>query len=156
MAELGIREEDIEEKFIRSQGKGGQNVNKLETCVYLEHRPTGIEVKCQQERYQAMNRFLARRILTNKIESLVLGEKIERGASADRKNPASERRRSRRASRRRCSRTSTAAPTSSAAVRSGRKRAEVLPGRDLAGSFPDSESPFHRGAGTGWPTAKIE
>ena len=62
---LGIRESDLVEKFIRSQGKGGQNVNKIESCVYLKHVPTGIEVKCQIERSQALNRFLARRILAD-------------------------------------------------------------------------------------------
>ena len=77
MASLGIKETDLEEKFIRSSGKGGQKVNKASTCVYLKHKPTGIEVKCQKERSQALNRFLARRILVNKIESLVLGRKAE-------------------------------------------------------------------------------
>jgi len=77
MTHLGIREKDIEEKFIRSGGKGGQKVNKTATCVYLKHGPTGIEIKCQEERYQALNRFLARRRLTNKIENLVLGKLSE-------------------------------------------------------------------------------
>jgi protein subunit release factor B len=77
MERLGIREEDIVEKFIRSGGHGGQNVNKVATCVYLKHLPTGIEVKCQQERSQALNRFLARRILADKIEAAILGKKSE-------------------------------------------------------------------------------
>jgi protein subunit release factor B len=75
MAALEIREADLDERFVRSQGKGGQNVNKTSTAVYLKHRPTGIEVKCQQERSQVLNRFLARRILVDKIERLVLGKK---------------------------------------------------------------------------------
>jgi protein subunit release factor B len=73
MEHLGIRDEDIVERFIRSRGHGGQNVNKVSTCVYLKHLPTGIEVKCQQERSQALNRFFARRILIQKIEDQVLG-----------------------------------------------------------------------------------
>lgn len=77
MRRLGIREEDLQEKFIHSGGRGGQNVNKVATCVYLKHIPTGIEVKCQQERYQGLNRFLARRILANKIETIKLGELSE-------------------------------------------------------------------------------
>ncbi|OPY75373.1 MAG: Peptide chain release factor 1 [Syntrophorhabdus sp. PtaU1.Bin050] len=74
---LGIRESDIVERFVRSRGHGGQNVNKVSTCVYLKHLPTGIEVKCQQERSQALNRFLARRILAQKIESVMLGKESE-------------------------------------------------------------------------------
>ena len=77
MEELGIFEKDIKEKFIRSGGKGGQNVNKVATCVYLKHLPTKIEVKCQQERSQALNRFLARRILADKIEAKILGRESE-------------------------------------------------------------------------------
>jgi protein subunit release factor B len=73
MEHLGIREEDVIERFVRSRGHGGQNVNKVSTCVYLKHLPTGIEVKCQQERSQALNRFFARRILIQKIEDQILG-----------------------------------------------------------------------------------
>jgi peptide chain release factor len=71
MKDLGILEKDIEEKFIRSQGRGGQKVNKTSSCVYLRHTPTGIEVKCQKDRSQAVNRFFARRILSDKIDELV-------------------------------------------------------------------------------------
>jgi len=70
MEALGIHEKDIEEKFIRSSGKGGQKVNKTSTCVYLKHIPTGIEVKFMRERSQSLNRFLARRELVKRIEKL--------------------------------------------------------------------------------------
>jgi peptide chain release factor len=69
MESLGIPEKDIEEKFVRSSGHGGQNVNKTSTCVYLKHIPTGIEVKCMKDRSQSVNRFLARRELIKKIEA---------------------------------------------------------------------------------------
>ena len=95
MEELQLREEDIDEKFIRSSGKGGQKANKSSTCVYLKHRPTGIEVKCQKERSQALNRFLARRILTNKVEVLRLGR-----LSEERKRIEKIRRQKRKRSRR--------------------------------------------------------
>jgi len=77
MERLGIREGDLIEKFVRSGGKGGQHVNKVATCVYLKHLPTGIEVKCQRERSQSINRFLARRILADKVEAIVLGKESE-------------------------------------------------------------------------------
>jgi protein subunit release factor B len=73
MRRLGIRPEDIAESFIRSSGPGGQKVNKASTCVVLLHRPTGIQVKCQTERSQALNRFMARRMLLDKIERQQLG-----------------------------------------------------------------------------------
>jgi len=68
MEELGLREEDIDETFVRSGGKGGQNVNKVSTCVVLVHRPSGLTVKCQIERSQAMNRYRARQMLADKLE----------------------------------------------------------------------------------------
>jgi len=80
MRGLGIREQDLEEKFVRSQGPGGQNVNKTSTCVYLKHRPTGIEVKCQQERAQSQNRFFARVLLADKIERMIMGQAREERA----------------------------------------------------------------------------
>lgn len=71
MEKIGIFEKDIEEKFIRSGKPGGQNANKVKTCVYLKHIPTGIEVKCQKERSQAVNRYIARKILLEKVEELI-------------------------------------------------------------------------------------
>ncbi len=71
---LGVHEADIDEKFIRSGGPGGQNVNKVATCVQLKHLPTGITVKIQKDRTQGVNRFLARRSLVSKIEESLLGK----------------------------------------------------------------------------------
>jgi peptide chain release factor len=73
MLALGVKAEEIEESFVRSGGAGGQKVNKTSSCVMLLHRPTGIQVKCQTSRSQALNRFLARRILLDKIETLQKG-----------------------------------------------------------------------------------
>ena len=73
MAALGVRESDIEETFVRSGGHGGQNVNKTSTCVMVLHRPTGLQVKCQETRQQGLNRFIARRLLLDKIEARKLG-----------------------------------------------------------------------------------
>jgi peptide chain release factor len=96
MKSLGIFEQDIDESFVRSSGAGGQHVNKTSSCVQLLHRPTGIVVKCQEDRSQAVNRFLARRILTQRIEAQVLGKKSEERQKRE-KIRRQKRRRSRRA-----------------------------------------------------------
>ncbi len=83
MEALGVREADIEEKFVRSSGRGGQHVNKTSTCVYLKHIPTGIEVKCMKDRSQSVNRFLARRELLEKI-GLMTGEETRRTLKSER------------------------------------------------------------------------
>ena len=77
MRRFSIWESDLEEHFIRSRGPGGQNVNKTSTGVYLKHLPTGIEVKAFSERSQPLNRYAARKILANKIETMILGRKSE-------------------------------------------------------------------------------
>ena len=78
-----LREQDLLEKFIRAGGKGGQNVNKTSTCVYLKHIPTGLEVKCQRERSQAMNRLTAIRLLTEKVNEATRAERDRRRAAAE-------------------------------------------------------------------------
>lgn len=75
MRRLGVLEKDIEESFLRASKKGGQNVNKVATCVYLRHTPTGLSVKCQDERQQGLNRYLARVLLLDKIEELKARQK---------------------------------------------------------------------------------
>lgn len=77
MDELNILEEDIAETFVKSSGKGGQNVNKSNTCVNLKHIPSGITVKFDRERSQILNRFFARRELVNRIEAVRLGKESD-------------------------------------------------------------------------------
>lgn len=95
LARLGIREEDLDEHFVTSGGKGGQNVNKVATCVVLRHAPTGTLVKCQSARTQGLNRYLARKLMADKIEAERLGR-----LSARQQEVARVRRQKRRRSRR--------------------------------------------------------
>jgi len=78
MARLGIREEDLVEKFVLGSGRGGQNLQKTSSCVYLKHIPTGIEIKTQSERSRALNRYYARKLLCERLEERVFKEKSER------------------------------------------------------------------------------
>jgi peptide chain release factor len=96
MAELGVNEADIEESFVRSGGHGGQNVNKTSTCVMLVHRPTGLQVKCQETRQQGLNRYIARRLLLDKIEERQRGFVAAKRAEIERIR-RQKRKRSRRA-----------------------------------------------------------
>jgi len=96
MEALGVREAELEERFIRSRGHGGQNVNKVSTCVVLRHLPSGIVVRCERERSQALNRFLARRELLDRLEARVRG--VAQAAAAERARIRRQKaRRSRRA-----------------------------------------------------------
>jgi len=96
MARFSVKESEIKEHFIRSRGPGGQNVNKTSTGVYLKHLPTGIEVKVFSERSQVLNRYAARKILVNKIETIVLGAESEARKKIE-KIRRQKRKRSRRA-----------------------------------------------------------
>ena len=95
MEKYGVKESDIQENFIRGSGRGGQKINKTSSCVQLLHRPTGTEVRCQQSRSQALNRFLARRLLVDKIANQIEGNKSE-----EQKRIAKIRRKKRRRSKR--------------------------------------------------------
>jgi protein subunit release factor B len=99
MIALAVREADIEETFVRSGGHGGQNVNKTSTCVMLLHRPTRLQVKCQATRQQGLNRFIARRLLLDKIETLQKGY-VDAERARIEKIRRQKRKRSRRAKQR--------------------------------------------------------
>ena len=77
MHRLGVYEKDFKEAFVRSSGPGGQNVNKTSTCVVLRHIPTGLQVKCQQERSQRLNRHKARWIILERIEQQKKAEQLK-------------------------------------------------------------------------------
>ena len=94
MEQLGIKEDDLIEKFILGSGKGGQKINKTSSCVYLKHIPTGIEIKCQRDRSREMNRYYARKDLCERLE-----EKIENKKSQKQQLMEKIRRQKRRRSR---------------------------------------------------------
>jgi peptide chain release factor len=96
MKSLGITESDLSEKFIKGSGKGGQKVNKTSSCVYLLHIPSGIEIKCQKERSQALNRYFARVELCNQLEEVIHREKSAK-KQAEAKIRRQKRKRSKRA-----------------------------------------------------------
>jgi protein subunit release factor B len=98
MAALGLREQDLEEKFIHSSGPGGQRVNKTSSCVYLRHVPTGLEVKMQRERQQRLNRYYARRRLCELLEEKTLGRQSPAARKADKIRKQKQRRRRRSSS----------------------------------------------------------
>lgn len=96
LARLGVREQDLLEKFVRASGPGGQNVNKTSTAVHLKHLPSGIEVRCQAARSQGLNRYAVRKKLAERLEAKALGERSEREQEVF-KMRKQKRRRSRRA-----------------------------------------------------------
>ena len=120
MAKLGIAEADLQEWFIRGGGPGGQKTNKTSSTVCLRHKPTGLEVRCSQERSQSLNRFLARRDLCDKIAAKIHGEKSKK---------EQEREKIRRQKRRR-SRRQTALMVDAKKKHGAKKALRQKPGRD--------------------------
>ncbi|MDR3625178.1 MAG: peptide chain release factor-like protein [Chlamydiales bacterium] len=97
MKSLGIDESDLLEKFVLGSGSGGQKINKTSSCVYLKHIPTGLEVKCQQDRSRELNRFFARRTLCELYDSLINNKKNDRQKQQE-KIQKQKKRRTRRSS----------------------------------------------------------
>ena len=94
LAALGVQPEEIEERFVRGAGPGGQKINKTASTIWLRHRPTGLEVRCQRERSQTVNRALAWEALCAKLE-----ERHRTAAAAQQADRAREQRRRRQKSR---------------------------------------------------------
>ena len=99
MAGLGIAEDDLQEKFVRGSGAGGQKINKTSSCVFLKHLPSGVCIKCQLDRSRELNRFLARRELCAQLEAIRDG-KASAKTQAIEKMRRQKRRRSRRSKQR--------------------------------------------------------
>ena len=95
MAALGLREEDIQERYVRSSGPGGQKVNKTASCVYLKYLPSGLEVKMQRQRSQGLNRYYARKRLCELLEHEQLGSKSPAALKAEKIRKQKQRRRRR-------------------------------------------------------------
>jgi peptide chain release factor len=95
LAKLGVRQNDIEEHFVRAQGPGGQKVNKANVAVFLKHLPSGIEIKAQQSRSQSLNRFYARRQLAELLEAQILGKDAPKAKAAEKIRKQKQRRKRR-------------------------------------------------------------
>jgi protein subunit release factor B len=95
MGSLGLREQDLQERYVRSSGPGGQKVNKTSSCVCLKHIPTGLEVKMQRDRSQPLNRYYARRRLCEMMEQRLLGSQSPAALQAEKIRKQKQRRRRR-------------------------------------------------------------
>ena len=84
MKELGIKEDELIEKFIRGSGSGGQKINKTSSCVFLQHPPSGIEVKCQKDRSRALNRYFARKLLCERLDEKLKGKESRKQQEVER------------------------------------------------------------------------
>jgi protein subunit release factor B len=96
MIKLHINEAELIEKFIIGSGKGGQNLHKTSSTVYLKHLPSGLEIKCQESRSREDNRYFARMRLCEKLHSMISDEKTKAQQQIE-KLKRQKKRRSRRA-----------------------------------------------------------
>ncbi|MHC4062383.1 MAG: peptide chain release factor family protein [Planctomycetota bacterium] len=96
MKNCKLYETDIEEKFVRSSGPGGQKVNKSSTCVHLTHRPSGLAVKMQKSRTQKLNRYYARKQLCEILENKLLGKESPQAKRLSKIRKQKDRRKRRR------------------------------------------------------------
>jgi protein subunit release factor B len=94
LATLGVRPADVDERFVRGTGPGGQKINKTSSTVLLRHLPTGTEVRCQAGRSQTANRAAAWLLLCDKLETACAAERMAREQARE-----VERRRTRQKSR---------------------------------------------------------
>ncbi len=95
MASLGLREQDLDEQFVHSSGPGGQRVNKASSCVWLTHRPSGLQVKMQKDRSQRLNRYHARKRLCELMEARTLGSNSPAALKAEKIRKQKQRRKRR-------------------------------------------------------------
>ena len=96
MQECNLLEKDIEEKFVRSGGAGGQKVNKTSSCVYLKHIPSGLAVKVQNSRSQGLNRYYARKQLCKLLENKLMGKESPESKRIEKIRKQKDRRRRRK------------------------------------------------------------
>jgi len=95
MADCHLLENDLEEKFVRSGGKGGQKVNKTSSCVHLKHIPSGLAVKVQRSRSQGLNRYYARKQMCELLENKLLGKESPEAKKIEKIRKQKDRRRRR-------------------------------------------------------------
>lgn len=92
MERLKIYEEDLKESFVLGSGKGGQKIQKTSSCVVLLHLPTHIQVRCSKERSQSTNRYLARKMLCDKIKEVVFDEQTDKQKKIEKQRRQKQRR----------------------------------------------------------------